>query len=248
MVGIELWQREACIEAVVALQCIRIGLACYLERLSHRNASHTGQTRYIREHIRNREIIFPLIDFHELHDLVELAFLVLLRLRMHIRRADSHARRTAIADLFAFLIELLAEGLCQELYIPLGDGFQVVSIRHHDLYITSVLLGCRELQCGIEHGRVLPEVILLALLVHILSAFEEALYIKADACRKRQPDLAEDRETSADTVRYAVLRPAVLYGELLQYRWILLIRICDCDDFNIDIRLILQCVIDDHEV
>ena len=111
-----------------------------------------------------------------------------------------------------------------------------------------MLLGRRELQRRIEHRRVLPDIIVLARLVHILRTLEEALDVEADARREREADFAEDREASADAVRHGVLRPAVLDGELFEERLVLHVRIRDRDDFLLDSRAFAELVVDDEEV
>ena len=65
---------------------------------------------------------------------------MLLRLCVHIGRADGNDRSAPVADLLALLVELLAERLGEQLDVPLGDGFQIVAVGHHDLDVTPVLL------------------------------------------------------------------------------------------------------------
>ena len=173
---------------------------------------------------------------------------MLLRLGVHVARADSDERRAAVADLFAFFVELLAERLREELDVPLGDGLHVVAVRHHDFDVTAVLLGGSEFQERVEHGGVLPDVVVLARLIHVFRAVQERLDVKADARRERQADFAEDREASADAVGDGVLRPVVLHGELLEERRLLFVRVGDGDDFLLDIGTFLELVVDDEEV
>ncbi len=173
---------------------------------------------------------------------------MLLRLGMHVRRTDSNERRTAIAYFLALFIVLLAEGLSQQLDVPLRNGFEVITIRHHDLNVTAMFLSSSELQCRIEHSRVLPDIVVLASLVHILGTVEECLDVKADAGSQRQADLAEDREAPADTVWYSILRPAFFDSQLLQQRLFLHVRIRYRYDLDIDALKLLQGIIDDHEV
>lgn len=111
-----------------------------------------------------------------------------------------------------------------------------------------MLLRSSELQRCVEHGRVLPDIVVLAGLVHILGTVEEALDVKADASSQREADFTEDGETSADTVRYSVLRPALLDGQFLEECLVLHVRVRDRDDFDVDARELLQGVVDDHEV
>lgn len=109
MIGIELRQCEACIIAFVRSECIGIRLAGNLEGLAHRDAGDVSQLLGLREGVRDHEVIRPLLDLDKLNDLVELAFLMLLRLGVHVRRADSDERRAAVADFLALFVELLAE-------------------------------------------------------------------------------------------------------------------------------------------
>ena len=173
---------------------------------------------------------------------------MLLRLGVHIRRADSDERRTAIADFLAFLVVLFAEGLSEQLDVPFRNGLEIVAIRHHDFDVAAMLLRSSEFQGCVKHCRVLPDIIVLAGFVHVLSTIEEALDIKADAGSQRQTDFAENRETSANAVRNSILRPAFFDGQLLEERLVLHVRVRDSDDFDIDARELLQSIIDHHEV
>ena len=140
---------------------------------------------------------------------------MLLRLGMHVRGTNSNERRTAVANFLAVLVVLLAEGFSQQLDVPFGNGLHVIAIRHHDFDVAAMLFGCSKLQSSIEHCRVLPEVIILAGLVHIAGAFEEGLNVKAHAGSQRQTDFAEDGETAAHTIGYSVLRPTFFDSQLL---------------------------------
>ena len=97
MIGIELRQCEACIIALVRSECIGIRLTGNLESLAHRDAGDVSQLLGLWEGVRDHEVIRPLLDLDKLNDLVELAFLMLLRLGVHVRRADSDERRAAVA-------------------------------------------------------------------------------------------------------------------------------------------------------
>lgn len=80
MVSIELRQREASVVALVRCERIGVRLAGDLEGLAHRDAGDVGQLLGLREDIRNLEVVCPVLDLDELYNLVELAFLMLLRL------------------------------------------------------------------------------------------------------------------------------------------------------------------------
>ena len=173
---------------------------------------------------------------------------MLLRLSMHVRRADGDNGRPAVADFIALAIDLLAQRLRQELDVPLGNRLHVVAVRHHDLDVSPILLGSDELQDRIEHRRILPYVVRLACLVHRTSTREERFDVEADAGRERQPDLGEDREASAHAVGHGKRLPALVFRELLQKRRLLFIRIGHGDNFDLDIRIVSQCLVDYHEV
>ena len=167
---------------------------------------------------------------------------------MHIRRADGNDRRTPIADLSALLVELLAEGLSEELDIPLRDGLQIVAVGHHDLDVASVLLRRCKFQCSVQHRRILPEVVVLTCLVHRACAGKEVLDVKADACCEREADLGKDGEPSAHAVRYGELLPAHIHRQLLEQRRLLLVRIGDRDHLNRSIVRVRERIVHDHEV
>ena len=173
---------------------------------------------------------------------------MLLRLRVHIRRTDRNDGRTAVADLLALLVELLAERLGEQLNVPLGDGLQIVAIGHHDLDVAAVFLGCRKFQRGVEHRGILPEVVILTSLVHVTRPREEALNIKADARGERQPDLGKDGEASAHAVRHSELLPAHIHRELFEQRRLLLVRVGDRDHLNLDIVRLHERIVHHHEV
>ena len=173
---------------------------------------------------------------------------MLLRLRVHIRRADRNDRRTSVADFLALLVELLAERLGEQLNVPLGDGLQIVAIGHHDLDVAAVLLGCRKFQRGVEHRGILPEVVILTSLVHVTRPREEALNIKADARGERQPDLGKDGEASTHAVRHSELLPAHIHRELFEQRRLLLVRVGDRDHLNLNIVRLHERIVHHHEV
>ena len=64
---------------------------------------------------------------------------------MHVRRANSDNGCPAIADFIALAIDFLAQGLRQELDVPLGDRLHIVAVRHHDLNVSPILFGSDEL-------------------------------------------------------------------------------------------------------
>ena len=174
---------------------------------------------------------------------------MLLCLRMHIGRADGDNRCAAVADFLALFIVLLAERFCEELNVPFRNRFQVVPVRHHDLNVAAVALGCCEFQCGVQHGGILEKIIrLLAGFVHISRAFKELFNIKSNAGSERQADLTEDGETAADAIRNSKGIPALFCRQLFEQRRLFRIRVGDGDDFDIDIRLLAERIVDHHEV
>ena len=173
---------------------------------------------------------------------------MLLGLGMHISRADCYKRRATFADFLAFLIELLAERLRQQLDIPFGQRLEVIAVGHHDFDIAPVLFISRNLQRGIEHSGILPKVIVLASLVHIACAFEELFNIHADNRRRRQSDFAKDSKASANAVGYREGFPAVFDSDLLKQSLLFHVRVSDCDAFNLNVRVFLEGVEDNHKV
>ena len=247
VVSVELRQGEASVVALVGCQSVSVGLAGNFECLAHGYAGDVGQFLGFGEDIRDSEVIFPVSQTDELHDFVELAFLMLLRLGVHIRGADSNERRTAVAYFLAVLVVLLAEGFSEQLDVPFGNGLHVIAIGHHDFDIAAMFFRSGKLQCSIEHSRVLPEVIILAGLVHIAGAFEEGLNVKAHAGSQRQTNFAEDGETAAHPIGYSVLRPAFFDSQLLEEGLLFHVRVGYSNHFHIDIAELLQGIIDDHE-
>ena len=128
MIGLELRQGEAGAVALVGSQRVLVGLACHFQSLAHGDAGDIGQLLGLWEHIRDGQVVVPILQADELHYFVQLAFLMLLGLGVHIRGAHSHQRSAAVADFLAVLVELLAQGLSQELDVPLGHGLEVVAI------------------------------------------------------------------------------------------------------------------------
>ena len=173
---------------------------------------------------------------------------MLLGLGMHVGSTNSHDRGSAVEHLVALTVNGLAQGLSQKLDVPLGYGLQVVTIRHHNLHITAILLSSDEFQHCIQQGRVLPYIIPQACLIHILGTVQECLDIKAADSSQHQSHIAEDGETAAYAIRNAVLRPVVIHSQLLQQGWLLLVRIGNSHNLNLDIRILLQGIIDNHEV
>ena len=233
---------------LIRCECVRVRLTRDLKRCAHRDARDVCEFLNIGECVWDRDVVRPFVDADELHDLVQSALLMLLRLRVHIRRADGDDGRASVANFLSILVELLAEGFGEELDVPLGDGFQIVAVRHHDLDVAPVLLRGGELERGVEHRRVLPEVVILTRGIHIARTREELLDVKSDARGERQPDLGKDGEPPADAVRHGELLPPHLHRELLEERRLLLIRVGDGDDLDLDVVRLHKFIVHDHEV
>ena len=80
-------------------------------------------------------------NLQELYHLVQTAVLMLLRLRMHIRRANSNNRRSTVVNNLTLTVAALAQRFRQQLHVPFAQGFQAHAVRHEHFYITSALIG-----------------------------------------------------------------------------------------------------------
>ena len=111
-----------------------------------------------------------------------------------------------------------------------------------------MLLRCGKFQCGIEHRRVLPEIVILTCRIHVACPREEALDVKSNARRKRESDLGKNRKASAHTVRHGELLPAHIHRELFEQSRLLLVRIGDRNYLDFNVVCLFERVIHHHEV
>ena len=115
----------------------------------------------------NDDVVLPVGDGNELDNLILRAFLVFLRLGVHIRRADGDDRRAAVVDDVALLVEAFAQRFGQELNVPFRQGFQAVRIGHENFQVAAVFCTGNIFQHAVQQGRILPNIGILAGLVHI---------------------------------------------------------------------------------
>lgn len=158
----------------------------------------------------------PVFDGDELDDFVLRAFLVFLGLGVHVRRTDGNDRRAAVVDDVALFVQAFAQGFSQELDVPFGQGFRVVRIGHEDFQVAAVVLAGQEFEDAVEQGRVLPDIRILAGVVHVAGAVEELADIEAREGTDDEADFGEDAETAADAIGNVEDGPARFLGQAVE--------------------------------
>ena len=184
-------------------------------------------------------------DGEEGHDLVVRAFGVELHLRVLVGDAERLDGRLADVAGRAGKRHVLAERLRPELRVPVGDGAQVIGVRHEDADVLAVVHRNVLERCAEERG-VLLEVGRLAQLVHVGSALQEQLDVDAEHRRGQKSHGGKFGESSAHAVgEHIALDAAELFGDLHE---VALCGIRRKDDVILDVLARLLEEVGDDEV
>ena len=202
--------------AAVTGESFGVGAAGCFQDLAQGQAAEGSEFRVFVIEMGDRDVVRPVFDGDELDDFVLRAFLVFLGLGVHVRRTDGNDRRAAVVDDVALFVQAFAQGFSQKLDIPFGQGFQVVRIGHEDFQVAAVVLAGQEFEDAVEQGRVLPDIRILAGVVHVAGAVEELADIEAREGTDDEADFGEDAETAADAIGNVEDGPARFLGQAVE--------------------------------
>ena len=197
-----------------------VGATGGFQDLAQGQAAEGSEFRVFVIEMGDRDVVRPVFDGDELDDFVLRAFLVFLGLGVHVRRTDGDDRRAAVVDDVALFVQAFAQGFSQELDVPFGQGFQVVRIGHEDFQVAAVVLAGQEFEDAVEECRVLPDIRILAGVVHVAGAVEELADIEAREGTDDEADFGEDAETAADAIGNVEDGPARFLGQAVEERFL----------------------------